>query len=194
MLLVAAVAALIGIVQMEPRALRHGPGVQAPYTPNQVDLSRPQRFQFEGYSIEKLARFNIEARVLSKQRYWFGREADLSPVDFALGWGPMSDETVLDEISISQGGRFYHWQTSSSRVGPQDIIRNSANMHLIPADDAVERALKSDVRTGDIIQLTGYLVAVTGEDGWRWRSSMTRADTGNHACELIWVERVGVRN
>jgi hypothetical protein len=30
-------------------------------------------------------------------------------------------------------------------------------------------------------------------DGWRWRSSLTREDVGNGACELVWVERIEVR-
>jgi hypothetical protein len=29
-------------------------------------------------------------------------------------------------------------------------------------------------------------------DGWRWRSSLTREDTGAGACELVWVERIAV--
>ena len=30
-------------------------------------------------------------------------------------------------------------------------------------------------------------------DGWRWRSSLTREDTGAGACELVWVERIVTR-
>jgi hypothetical protein len=25
-------------------------------------------------------------------------------------------------------------------------------------------------------------------DNWRWRSSLTRDDTGNGVCELIWIK------
>jgi hypothetical protein len=39
----------------------------------------------------------------------------------------------------------------------------------------------------------GYLVEVRGRDGFRWRSSLTREDTGNGACELVWVEKLDVR-
>ena len=37
------------------------------------------------------------------------------------------------------------------------------------------------------------LIEVRGADGWRWRSSLTREDTGAGACELVWVERIAVR-
>ncbi len=28
--------------------------------------------------------------------------------------------------------------------------------------------------------------------GWRWKSSLTRKDTGNGACELVWVKQMKV--
>jgi hypothetical protein len=33
-------------------------------------------------------------------------------------------------------------------------------------------------------------VDISAEDGWRWRSSRSRTDTGNGACELILLERI----
>ncbi|MBU2709290.1 hypothetical protein KCM76_25060, partial [Zooshikella marina] len=58
-------------------------------------------------------------------------------------------------------------------------------------NEFVEDALKS-VKKGDIIQLVGSLVNVDANDGWRWRSSMTRTDTGGGSCELIWVENLSI--
>jgi hypothetical protein len=40
------------------------------------------------------------------------------------------------------------------------------------------------------VRLSGYLVEVLGDDGWRWVSSLTREDTGTGACEVIWVEQI----
>jgi len=34
------------------------------------------------------------------------------------------------------------------------------------------------------------LVEVKAQDGWTWRSSLSREDTGNGACELMLVEEV----
>jgi hypothetical protein len=33
-------------------------------------------------------------------------------------------------------------------------------------------------------------VDVSAPDGWQWRSSRTRTDSGAGACEVIWVEDV----
>jgi len=49
------------------------------------------------------------------------------------------------------------------------------------------------VRTGQIVALSGYLVRVQGPDGWHWNSSMTRSDSGNGACELVWVQDLAIR-
>ena len=65
-------------------------------------------------------------------------------------------------------------------------------MHMIPASDEVYSVLK-EIRNGDIIELSGSLVNVADDnDGWRWKSSQTRNDTGNGACELIWVESLKI--
>ena len=49
------------------------------------------------------------------------------------------------------------------------------------------------VAPGQVVALEGYLVKVISKDGWRWQSSLTRNDTGNGACEVIWVEEVEIR-
>ena len=101
----------------------------------------------------------------------------------------MSDESVLAAISISQSGRWYRWSTKNFPIARQAIETNSANMHMIPANDAIKQALNA-VREGQIIQLVGQLVNVDASDGWRWRTSTTRNDTGNGACEIVYVEQV----
>ena len=65
-------------------------------------------------------------------------------------------------------------------------------MHLIPGNDEVDRVMKSDTQKGSIVQFSGYLVSISAKDGWRWKSSLTRRDTGNGACELVWVKQMKV--
>jgi hypothetical protein len=69
----------------------------------------------------------------------------------------------------------------------RSIETHSANMHMIPASREVERSLRA-LRPGDIVRLHGYLVEVNATDGWRWRSSLTREDTGAGACELVLLQ------
>ena len=45
---------------------------------------------------------------------------------------------------------------------------------------------------GKSLTLRGYLVQAQAPDGWHWRSSLTREDTGGGACELIFVQALEV--
>ena len=145
-----------------------------------------------GYVIEPVARYEIRAKVLSTERYRIGREAELSPVDFVLGWGPMSDNTVTEKLNITQSNRWYHYSWSGSPpIDPAIIVRTSANTHLVPADDNVRTRLLN-VRSGEIVNLKGYLINIKHPDGWSWRSSLTREDSVAGSCELMWVAEVAV--
>jgi hypothetical protein len=152
----------------------------------QVVRAGLEPFSIQQYEITPAAEFSLKARVLSAATYNTGREAELSPIDLALGWGPMSDSAVLNDIRITQGERryYYHW---SGAIPRSHIVEYSTNLHVIPATDEIRQTLNT-VRQGQIVELQGYLVRVRAEDGWQWKSSLTRADTGDGACELMWVK------
>jgi len=175
------------------RTVAQGPGVLAPEVPLQSSAGAAAAFEHEGYRITPLHRFELKARVLSREDYHLGEESKLSPTDLALGWGRMSDGAVLEKIDISQSGRWYRWYTSEPPIPLDEIAVSSANMHLIPANDEVARAL-AQVRKGHVVSVQGLLVRVVHPtSGWTWTSSETRTDTGGGSCELIWVERLAIQ-
>lgn len=174
------------------RVIEHPPGVLCPAPPEQAPPSRRTPWLVEEYMITPLADFRLRGRVLHRKEYTFGRESDLSPVDLAMGWGRMSDERVLEHLDISQGSRWYRWKPASSLPIPRrEVERSSANMHIIPANEDV-RAQLDQIARGSIIDMDGYLVKATRDDGWRWVSSLSRNDVGAGACEIVWVERLEV--
>lgn len=175
----------------DPGEVTLGPGVHAAEPPYQENIRPSVTYQDDEYTITELAKFHVKAKVLAKENYYVGREADLSPTDLALGWGRMSDESVLANIEISQSNRFYRWRVESFPIPRREIETHSANMHLIPANDSIKSDI-DNVQPGEIIEISGSLVNVTAPDGWRWISSQTRNDIGNGACELIWVESLRV--
>lgn len=74
-------------------------------------------------------------------------------------------------------------------VSPEAAKISAANTHVIPADDAV-RAELFELKSGDVVRLTGQLVEVTGPKGFTMRSSLRRDDSGDGACEVLYVRGV----
>jgi hypothetical protein len=166
---------------------RHPPGILVAEAPIQTEVQAGKTWEKNGYTITPLAEFEIKARLLSKHRYWLDRESKLAPVDFLLGWASMSDQKVLDRLSLSQGGRWYEWEASELPIPQAQIESQCANMHMVPANSQIESRLKS-ARVGDVVELKGYLISVQAPDGWHWKSSLSRSDTRGGSCELVWVE------
>lgn len=149
-------------------------------------------FKREEFTIYPLACFQVDALVLGRMDYRDGDfESRLAPYDLALGWGSLAEEKTAASISVTQGGRFYHWRGNPLPLPMEEIIRSSANMHIIPADGGVERFIAA-VRPGQKVSLKGKLVAVRGPDRWGWVSSLTRLDSGDGACEVFFVEQADV--
>src|SRR5262245_23512627 len=133
--------------------------------PIQQDAYRDS-FEFKGYKMVPLASFAIRARVLSSENYRFDAGAKLSPIDLALGWRRMADPAIYRSLNITQSSRWYHYSWSTQPPIPvEEIVRSSANMHMIPANSAVENALEQAAE-GDYIRIKGYLVEVFGANGW----------------------------
>jgi hypothetical protein len=164
------------------------PGYVRDDNPRQSPAGGMGPFRLGQAQVTPLAGFSLEARVLSREDYSSGPEAEFSPTDLALGWGPMAGEGMAERLDVSQGGRWYRyrWGAEGPPLPPEQIVRNSANMHLIPADATVARAL-ADVHEGEVVRLDGWLVRIDRPDGWHWQSSTTREDSGGGSCELVYV-------
>ncbi|MFC3902441.1 hypothetical protein [Acinetobacter marinus] len=148
----------------------------------------------EGYSITALEHFEGEFRILSRENYLLGRDAEFSPVDFAVGWGKMADPSIYKQLDISQGGRWYRWYSKSAPpISVKEIETSSSNIHIIPANASIGRQL-AQVKADDMVYLSGDLVEIRADDGWVWRSSLSREDTGDGACELLRVDQVVILN
>jgi hypothetical protein len=172
----------------------HPPGVLAPMEPDQRNFENAKSFAIDEYTVTPRATFSANARILRTERYRTDAGAAISPIDVAIGWGPMSDSALLDQLTLSQSGRFLHWKSPKPpSVSWDQINRSAANLHVIPADETVMRKLKS-LRVGDLVDIEGELVNVERKDGWRWNTSMTRDDQGGGACELIYLRDVIVRS
>ena len=169
--------------------LRHPPGVRLDREPAQQAITPQEVGNFKNYKITAVATYEIEARVLHTKHYWADGN-DLVPYDVAVGWGAMSDQAVLDRLSVSQCNRFffYEWQNPPP-IAVSEIECHAANMHVIAANKEVASAVRR-LRRGEFVAMRGFLVNVGGPDGFYWNTSLRRDDTGNGACEVFYVESI----
>jgi len=143
------------------------------------------------------ASYEITAQVMSKKHYHKGWSAKIAPYDLALAWGKLINAEMKQFIKYSQMRRFYFYECTWDCPLTQDYIsKHSANTHLIPANENLMKVLRK-IRKGNVITLWGYLINVEGtykNGDVNWHTSTSRADTGNGACELMYVEKVRLKD
>ncbi len=182
---------------LQAKALSGGGPVTCAMPPGLDDAAQPRQspvngampaFRLGDALVTPLAGFSLQARVLSRENYSIGTESRYSPTDLALGWGPMAQPAVGDALDIEQGSRWYHyhWGNAGPPIAPSDIVSHSANMHMVPGNAAAAEAL-ARIAQGQIVRIDGWLIGIESDQGWHWRSSLSRDDSGAGACELVLV-------
>jgi hypothetical protein len=169
------------------------PGILAPNNPKQSILKNQESWIIDDYNYYPIAQFEIEAKVLSIRFYGSDEMSEFCPVDLALGWGKMSDQSIVDRFEIKQQHRWYVWRTENFPIPQKEVEMSSSNFHIIPANEKVEDIL-DDVLRGNIISIKGKLVNVNeiGEK-FIYKSSTQRDDTGGGACEILWLEDISIK-
>lgn len=148
------------------------------------------------FVIRPKAHYVINGFVLSKKNYYSGVTSLISPCDIALAFGELYSTKIYETIKWSQSGRWYWWWYKENCPLKDDkwVARWSSNNHIIPENDNLKKAAKS-VKKGDFVVLEGYLVDVDGEKDGRtffWNSSMTRMDTGDGSCEVLYLKKIKI--
>lgn len=163
--------------------------------PVQKYVSNPSKINIEGsdgiVEASVLAEYSIEGVVKGKRLYLWDYSSQVSKFDVALAWGDLNKKEIDKHISYSQGGRWYNFCYSpDSTVSSSYISKHSANVHLIHSDMNILVKLIGITKNSHI-KLKGYLVKVHFNDS-EWKSSLTRNDTGNGACEIMYVTDVEI--
>ncbi len=138
-------------------------------------------FTKDGYKIQPLMTYRLTARVVAARPYAESGFRSVSPVDLGLAWGRSAEPQRIAKGSFKQENRFMHWRWSGE--GNEIAAHEIANTHIIPATPEMEARILA-VKPGNTVALRGYLVQV---DGGSWTSSLSRRDTEDGACEIIYV-------
>ena len=173
--------------------------------PIQLDLEGyAENGTYKGREINVIykAYYDITGVVTSVRDYWgFGAYDALVPRDVCMAWGSTATSYSNHGIGFSQGERNCRPEIDGVVIDDLDVttkrgkwgnqmyaFHDFSNNHII-ASTADVRNQVLGLGTGDEVRLTGYLVTVY-YDGIILSSSMSREDSGDHACEVFYVTRV----
>ena len=145
------------------------------------------------YHIEPRFRYDLHGVVVSYghhdgnyslHRLW---NDHLNVADLCVVWGDNADAIDLNRISFWNGKFTCNYSTSDPVAWERFREDQISNNHLLTGDEVL-RGRIGDVRIGDQVRVRGWLAGYSNDDGFKRGTSTTRDDTGNGACETIYVE------
>ena len=174
----------------EPKQVRVG-GKPADITVNNVNYRLHPRYAYE-----------LSGLVVSlhdSDTWWdYAHKAwsdHINVVDLCVVWGDNAKSGAYKDVGFSNNQWECHWQPKSWGASRAFSPEQVSNNHMVTDDPAVAKGLRS-VRIGDQVRMSGYLIDYTTyKDGRQLGtrvSSETRTDTGNGACEVLYIESLEV--
>lgn len=116
-------------------------------------------------------------------------------MDICVVWGPNITTGGYTMVTYDHGDFtcYYRWSGENDPPFSGNFL---ANNHMIPANPLVADQIRS-LSVGDQIIIEGDLVdySVSGKEGEKYghrNTSMTREDSGNGACEIIYASSVTI--
>ena len=144
------------------------------------------------YQIEPLYDYELYGVVVSFQHHNGERmlhedwNDHLNVADLCVVWGANTQALDLNAFKFWNGQFTCFFRTRDQAAWRQFDPTALSNNHLL-ADDAYLRRRIENVRVGDQSRLRGQLASYSHAGGFQRGTSTSRTDTGNGACETIYV-------
>jgi hypothetical protein len=110
----------------------------------------------------------------------------LNTKDICVVWGSNVLNPHLPKLKFSHGAWTCYVNTRSRDAWEKFNMNQFSNNHIIPANVDIGRLIANS-NVGDEIRIKGHLVNYKIDNGPPRTSSTIRTDTGNGACEIIYV-------
>lgn len=166
------------------------------HTPRQRPITEaPLQVSFAGvdYRVEPLFDYELYGLVVSYRQHdgrsLMHRRANdhLNVADVCVVWSDTAFSEYLNRLDFWNGIFTCNVQTSDSAAWSHFHMNQLANNHLITADNYLRDRI-GEMRVGDQIRIRGQLARYGARDGPVRGTSTTRDDTGDGACETIFVK------
>lgn len=157
---------------------------------------RPFEAEYEGvrYRIDPEFEYDLHGMIVSYRHHdgesrMHRRSMDhLNMLDVCVVWGENAAGGELHKLDFWNGIFTCNVQTRDMDAWHRFRMNQLSNNHLLSADDAVRDQVMR-INIGDQIRVRGWLASYSNEQGGRRGTSTTRDDTGNGACETIFIDR-----
>lgn len=158
--------------------------------------AQPFQRQLQGhtYSITPVFDYRLKGRVVSLSdamgftNITHKANGDfLNTHDFCLAWGDNVEKVDLREFSITHGDWTCYYSTRNGTEYRKFKPEAVSNNHVLPDTPEIAAQFR-DVRIGDEVEISGQLVNYSIDGRGSRNSSTIRTDTGNGACEVIYVK------
>lgn len=150
-------------------------------------------YEGAGYRVEPEYAYELHGLVVS-YRHHDGNSRmhrmagdHLNMLDVCVVWGDNAANGHLVEFDFWNGIFTCNYGTKSNEAWAAFDETAVSNNHLL-SDDPIVRGQVRGLRVGDQVRVRGLLASYTSGNGSVRGTSTTRTDTGDGACETIWVE------
>ena len=146
------------------------------------------------YLIEPQFEYELSGMVVSyrhhdaNSRMHFLANDHLNMLDVCVVWGDNAKHPDLSKIEFWNGIFTCVVQTRDQQAWDAFDMYQLSNNHLISADDYIRDQVR-DIKVGDQIYVRGYLASYSSAGGGKRGTSTTRLDTGDGACETLFVHK-----
>jgi len=175
-------------------ALLSGTLAEDPEQVEVVEDSFTLNYRGQDYVLEPLADYQFGGLVVTRNDisafddiYHDANSVDV--IDICVVWGSNLNSELLGKFSFWSEPWTCNYQTDSSAAMEEFAAHQLSNNHLLPASESIGKTL-SQIRRGDQVKIRGKLVSYyqSGQEAYPRTSSLSRFDSGNGACEVIYVE------
>ena len=151
------------------------------------------------FTVQPKFRYKLAGLVVSKRVHQadykgslHGLSEDyLNVADLCVVWGENANPDILKHFKFSNGQFTCNYHTRHNQAWQAFNPNQLSNNHVLATHEPVRKIL-SEAEIGDQIMIEGYSADYTNPKGYKRQTSVVRTDTGNGACETIWVEKASI--
>lgn len=145
------------------------------------------------YRIEPRYQYDLKGLVVSYahhdgnyslHRLW---NDHINVADICVVWSDNAQGLDLNRFRFWNGKFTCNFETDDTAAWKRFRPDQISNNHLLTTDAGVRKAIKR-VSVGDQVHIRGWLANYSNNTGFSRGTSTTRSDTGNGACETIYVD------